>query len=72
MAVRIIRVFPLQLTQHSDSSLARQAAADGPGFTAVHLRVVHLHVVDPQGAVRKQFETRVLEGKMKREKTLQV
>lgn len=54
-------VIPSQLTKHNNSSLPGQSAACSLGFTAVHLSVVHLHVVDPQGAVREQLKTRVLE-----------
>lgn len=61
----IIEAIALQHTEHGDSSVARQSAAYGPGFAAVHLSIVHLHVVDPQGPVRKQLKTRVLEGRMK-------
>lgn len=52
-----------QLTKHTNSSLPRQSAAYGLGFTAVHLAVVHLHIVDPEGAVREYLKTRVLEKK---------
>lgn len=56
-------VIPSLLTQYSNSSLPIQSAAYSPGFTAVNLSVVHLHIVDPEGAVSEQLESRVLEEK---------
>lgn len=48
------------LTEHKDPCLTGQTAAHSLGFTAVHLSVIHLHVVDPEGAVREQLETSAL------------
>lgn len=59
----IDQLIPLQLTEHSNSSLSRQSAACSLGFTAIHLPVVHFHIVDPEGTVGEQLKTRVLEKK---------
>lgn len=54
---------PLLLTQHRNSSLSSQTTSNGLGFTGVYLPIINLDIVDPQGAVREQFKTRVLKNR---------
>lgn len=57
-------MIPVQLTEHSNSSLSRQSAACSLGFAAIYLSVVHFHVVDPEGTVGEHLKTKVLEKKI--------
>lgn len=59
-------MIPVQLTEHSNSSLSRQSAACSLGFAAIYLPVVHFHVVDPEGTVGEHLKTKVLGKKNER------
>ena len=56
------------LTQDPDLGLAEETPGVRLGLAAVHVAVVHLHVVDPQGAVGEQLEAPVLQGERERER----
>ena len=50
------------LTQDPDPGLAEQPPGVRLGLAAVHVAVVHLHVVDSQRTIGEQLEAAVLQG----------
>lgn len=63
-------MIPTHLTEHSDLSISRQLSTQSFGLTAVHMCIIDLHIVDPEGPVREYLKPDVLVRQKKRQKVL--
>lgn len=60
-------MIPTHLTEHSDLSKSHQLSTQSFGLTAVHMCIIDLHVVDPEGPVREYLKPDVLVRQKKKQ-----